>query len=326
MKYKRNKPIKALLDPFRENYLAREIAKFWPGDPFSYDTEGVKVKWVRPGGRLDDYLSVNYRTAKKSPFCPILTADDKLIMSLTWMEAQSLYLPIRRAVGNVGTAGLGLGYFALRAAQNDDCGRVEVYERDRRVIDYFTATFAGRPELAKIAIIEGDFRKLCRGKKYDFFLADPYRVLCSDRALDDAVLIPRANKIGCYHWWGQEKVLYEGLVERFKPLLYADEGEYVARYLASDYANLTRQRLDRPYVAKALKLMGRIGLGAERTKEKLKRIGLDARAAAKAAAAPDSPPAVAKPEPVQIEAQQPQGVGPLATPSVMAGIFKVCCD
>jgi hypothetical protein len=242
------------LDPFRENYPEREIAKF---RPVPFDNYGVRVTMERPQGRLDDYLSVNFRPGN-GPEMPVCTVDGRLVMSLTWMEAQSFWLPIQRARGVVGTSGLGLGYFPIRAAQKPEVSKVVVFERHRGVIKYFREAFAGRPELDKIAIVPGGALTRCKGYTFDYFLADHYLELLPDAAVSDITVLTGANVIKEYQFWGWERVLYEALTLRIRPRVRSWEGDYFARFFRSEYSTLARSfSVDRGFVEDAILAMGR---------------------------------------------------------------------
>jgi len=196
-----------LPNPFADDFLSQEIDFYGPE---GYDDgNGIKVT-LKPLGwieRLDDYLNKALRFEKSIPSIPILTIDGRVWMSLSWMEVQSLYCPIQMCAGEVGTAGLGMGYFPLRAAARDEVEFVDVYEKEPRVIQYFVNRFKDRPEFRKINIIEGDARKVVRGKYYDYFLCDIYHAMWDYKTVGDIALFSKFNEIEHYSFWGIEKVL-----------------------------------------------------------------------------------------------------------------------
>jgi hypothetical protein len=145
---------------------------------------------------------------------PILTLNNKTWMSLTPMELQSSWVPIHGASGDVGTAGLGMGYYALRVAGMPDVDRVRVYERDHEVIEFFKTVFKGRPELEKIEVFNQDVRSL-NGEEFDYFFMDVYDKLLMDEMLDDLEEFPKKNYCGEYRFWTQELVKFL-LVVRFQ--------------------------------------------------------------------------------------------------------------
>ncbi|MDQ2831946.1 MAG: hypothetical protein M3Y74_23220, partial [Chloroflexota bacterium] len=114
-------------NPFTHDYLMREL--WFYGAPAEADVGTIAVRRARLGGPgseiLDDYLNINMR--QETPEVPVLYVEGRLSMSLTWMIVQALAVPIDRARGRVGTAGLGLGYYALRAAAKRVVSAVDVY-------------------------------------------------------------------------------------------------------------------------------------------------------------------------------------------------------
>lgn len=185
-----------------------------------FHVEQVEVGWFKPRGNIDDYLNINFRFIETP--VPYLIVDDELWMSITPMEVQSLAIPIHRARGNVVTLGLGLGYFALRAAAKPNVQKVTVYEQHPTVIEWFNRAYKDRPELAKIKIIAGDARDVFKGVECDFCFSDIYREMLDDDVISDAKHFKKKNKIERYHFWGYERVIRDLLMGRMlrNPTLY----------------------------------------------------------------------------------------------------------
>lgn len=202
-----------LPNPFTNEYLRSEI-EFYGGEEYD-DKNGARLilKPLPSIVRLDDYLNKALRGVSEldTPI-PMLYIDKRLWMSLTWMEVQSNFCPIHLSAGIVGTAGLGMGYYALRAAGLDEVERVDAYEIDPRVINYFKERFKNRPEFKKIHLIEGDARELIKDKEYDFLYVDIYPTLLGDEVLDDVKWFSDRNHIDVYHFWGIEKILLAMLI------------------------------------------------------------------------------------------------------------------
>lgn len=196
-------------NPFLDDWLEQEV-RFYDL-PAPYSRNGVEVELVMPEGRLDDYLNVNFRTGGIQ--VPLLRVDGKVWMSITYMEVQSLYVPLAVAEGSVATAGLGLGYFPLRAAAKSSVESIDVYEIDSRVIDFFVETFSGRPGFEKLNFIAGDVRELLVDKEYDYVFMDPYQTLLPDKVIEDTRWFLEKNWIGEYRFWGEEIVLLDALFE-----------------------------------------------------------------------------------------------------------------
>ena len=244
-------PLDNLPDPFSTEYLKGEI-EFYGAEEYD-DGNGVKVEHMvlQRINRLDDYLNKRLRSNEEIDFhLPRLMIDNSIWMSLTWMEVQAMFCPINFAVGIVGTAGLGMGYYPLRVAERSDVWYVDVYEWDERVIQYFTNRFQNHPAFDSINIIHGDARELVKGKEYDFFYIDTYRTMMDDEIIPDIELYTKNNEIEFLYFWSLEKILlamlilqspleddwepYEGPVCDLQPL----EKWYFRKWFETDGVNL----------------------------------------------------------------------------------------
>lgn len=238
------------MNPFTDEYLIQEVEFYCNGLTLPYEKEGVVVKLVTPTGRLDDYLNVNYRASSEQ--VPLLQIDGSTWMSLTYMELQSAYLAIKRAKGKVGTGGLGLGYFALRAANKEEVESIDVYETEERVIRYFQDTLSHRPEYRKINIIKQDVRTV-ENKSYDFFFMDVYQTLLPDKVLEDMSHFTNKNNITPYHFWGEEKVILEGIIEEYDvTYINKDEKDYFKLWIDAGLNELYRSALGRDFIDRYL--------------------------------------------------------------------------
>ena len=263
------------VSPFTDNYWKGEIA--FLNLPARKTTCGsVTVDWTEVSGRCDDYLNMNFRP--HSPLFPRLFIDGTLWMSLTASEVQSHALAIHRAEGVVVAGGLGLGYFALRAAAKPEVKQVLVFERSPDVIKWFCRAYKKRPELAKIDIWQADMRKEVPDwtlSKPDLVYVDIYESLCPDETLSDFKLFTKAFKPKRYHFWGWERPLlcallsknfsrYPGNLFREQAALFRTGRDFLSlvdywlrhpinkSYAASQLAALD---IDPDYVVKAVKLM-----------------------------------------------------------------------
>jgi hypothetical protein len=241
-------------NPFEDSYLKQELEFY--GD-VEYSNKHLKVHKRKLSGRCDDYLNVNFRTNDIE--IPILIFDKILWMSLTYMEVESLYLPILLAQGEVGTAGLGLGYFPLRVAAKSEVEQVDVYEKNPHVIKFFIEMFRHRKGFEKINIIHGDVRELCVGKYYDFFFADMYPEMLDTDATDDLKLLTRNNEIEEYHFWTQELALFYTLIKE-EPV----ELTYLERIFFYQFFQTEKSKMHRvseysdPWIKTALELLNRL--------------------------------------------------------------------
>lgn len=224
------------VNPFTDDYWENEI-KAYGLTPAPYVVDHVAVEWFKIKGRCDDYLNVNMRFSDIK--MPRLLINGHLWMSLTPMEIQSAALAIFRAKGHVVSGGLGLGYFALRAAAKPEVSKVTVFEQDALVIEWFNRTFKDRAEFKKIEIIPGDMRKTFKKYSVDFCFVDIYQDMLPDEVLTDASQFRRQNKIQRYMFWGYEKVVLELMANKMI--------QYGTLLLGSDLVNYLRTWRDTPF-------------------------------------------------------------------------------
>jgi len=198
---------------FTPEYTKNEVE--WYGVQ-KFDGHNVKVSSRLLQRELNEYLNTWWWLGELE--CPsffIKEADGwRCWMSLTPLEVQSMALPLHYAEGAVGTSGLGMGYFALSAAQSGAVDQVDVYESNPHVIRFFKKKFKDREGYDKINIIEGDVYDNLKGKYYDFFFADHYPTIGSDDVVTDWETFNRDNDIGIYRFWGLEKVLCQVLMDQ----------------------------------------------------------------------------------------------------------------
>jgi len=138
---------------------------------------------------------------------PVLHLGGRVWMSLTPMEVQSSYMPIRLASGRVGTAGLGLGYFVQRVLTKPEVEQVVVYELKTEVLDFYTQTFGQHPKLE----LRHANARLIEREQFDFFYADIYRQVLTPQAIADMATLCSVNQIERYHWWSIEQTVFEVL-------------------------------------------------------------------------------------------------------------------
>lgn len=222
-------------EPFSDEYCRQEI-EFYGTKPYKNRADTLRVVITQPRGSLNEYFNKQYMLgqlnvptlitrgpgiAKPEAAGTSLRRADSgpwhLWMSLTPMEVQSSYLAIHRAEGLVGTAGLGLGYYALRAAAKESVEEVIVFEENKDTIKYFKYRFKDRPYFKKVKIVEGDARQTCKGYSFDFFFADIYKTLLPDQCLEDIKLFCDQNDMYCYQFWGEERILFHMLIEKVLP-------------------------------------------------------------------------------------------------------------
>jgi hypothetical protein len=195
------------MNPFSEEYFATELAYFGLQEPYSKN--GLSV-WLDEQG------------------IPFLKFDDTIWMTLKPKIVQTHYLSIARAKGAVLTGGLGLGYFPLRIAAKENVQRVDVYELDERVIDFFKERFSDRPEMKKINLIHGDMRELASGH-YDYALIDIYvnPISSISRVLEDLAILQNRVTVSRFQVWCEELILRVGIVQELDILLEDNERKFL---------------------------------------------------------------------------------------------------
>lgn len=104
--------------------------------------------------------------------------NNRLWMSITPNEINTMKQPINKAKGNVLTFGLGLGYFAYMCSLKDDVKSVTIVEKDERVIklfkEYILPYFVS---IEKINIIKEDayaYLSKMNDDMYDYVFVDIY--------------------------------------------------------------------------------------------------------------------------------------------------------
>lgn len=113
------------------------------------------------------------------PFYYLAVYDnDRLWMSITPNEINTMKQPINNAKGNVLTFGLGLGYFAYMCSLKDDVKSVTIVEKDERVIKLFKDNILPYfVSIEKINIIKEDayvYLSKMNDEMYDYVFVDIY--------------------------------------------------------------------------------------------------------------------------------------------------------
>lgn len=199
-------------NPFSDDYVKREVRWF---NQREFNDNGISMRVVAPQGALEDYLNRNYRIDPEMRV-PILAIDGETWMSLTPMEIQSQFLAINNASGEVGVAGLGMGYAALKMAQKDEVETITVFEIDERIVKFFKRSFRRRKGFDKICFVLGDARETlpAHSDNFDFLYVDIYQTLMPDEVISDIELFRTCvhEFPEGYHFWCQERVLVDAAI------------------------------------------------------------------------------------------------------------------
>ncbi len=108
---------------------------------------------------------------------PAIFENDRLWMSVTPNEINTMKEPIERAFGNVLTFGLGLGYYAYMVSEKNNVESVTIIENNDNIINLFKEYILPQfKNVQKINIIKTDAfeyaESFLSGSKYDFVFVD----------------------------------------------------------------------------------------------------------------------------------------------------------
>lgn len=204
----RTKNLPKNINPFTLDFVRKEISWY---NLYDYDSDNISIKMKPMTGRGDEYLNKAFWTREID--IPVFYIDKKLWMSICPREVQSQYIPIRLANGRVGMAGIGMGYFLLKAMSKRSVLQIDAYEIDIRVIEFFKKAFCKRTGFRKVNFIHGDARKLMQGKSYDMVYIDIYKNLLPEEIPNDIKLFNSKNNITTYRFWGMECVIISAVFE-----------------------------------------------------------------------------------------------------------------
>ena len=110
---------------------------------------------------------------------PAIYQKDRLWMSITPNEIETMKEPINEAKGHVLTFGLGMGYFAYMTSNKDEVETVTIVEKDSNVIELFKKVILPQfKNRDKITIVEADafeyMESIFENTKCDYVFTDIY--------------------------------------------------------------------------------------------------------------------------------------------------------
>lgn len=194
-------------DVFTNDFYEREKEKF-KVQPGSFGSAKISVL-PKITGRLDGYMYKWFGTLYN---VPVLHVGNKLWMSVSPMEVQSHHMPIQFAVGRVGVAGLGMGYYVQRILELDVVKEVVVYELNPDVIGLYRNNFGDHP---KLTIVNGNFYDI-KDEEFDFFYSDIYATGNDLQAIEDmANFMDKNPNVSMYHFWTLESMLFEMIAKGY---------------------------------------------------------------------------------------------------------------
>lgn len=138
---------------------------------------------------------------KKFAF-PAIYENDRLWMSITPNEINTMEKDINDSFGNVLTLGLGMGYFSYMVSLKENVNKVTIIEKDKNVIELFEKNilpfFENKEKIEIINIDAFDFLDNCESFKYDYIFSDLWH--------DVSDGLPLYKKIKKYENKYQEKI------------------------------------------------------------------------------------------------------------------------
>jgi hypothetical protein len=185
------------INPFTQEYYNQE--KDWfVSRCKQIKNKRVSIEYKTLCGEMDGFL---YHGNFYIEEVPVFKIDGEVWMSITPMEIESHYIPIENAMGRVGVAGLGLGYYVQRILEKESVDEVVVYELSQDVIDLYLENFGTHP---KLTIVHGDVFEKCKNEHFHWFYNDIYLYRFEDQAFDDMATLIGDNLIEDYHFWTLE--------------------------------------------------------------------------------------------------------------------------
>lgn len=201
----RKDAVKALIkeyleyDPLLERYYDDIVKELEPSEYISNEYyKNIKFPnkkyagWEIKMGKYDSYELFVYNDFKElngvvlpqigyflKPFpFHLASQNERMWMSITPNEINTMKNPIDLASGNVITFGLGLGYFSYMVSNKDNVSSVTIIEKDQKIINLFnTFILPNFNNKDKIKIINDDAYKVIKkipDGKYDFMFIDIY--------------------------------------------------------------------------------------------------------------------------------------------------------
>jgi len=147
----------------------------------------------------------------------ILTKEEKVWMSLTPMELESMTPHIMSAIGRVVIAGLGMGVYLYNLINKEDVTDIAVIEKDHDLIEMIK-DYGKKWGSDKVIIYEGDAFEVGEFKtEPDFLFIDIWSNLGTEKALEESIAITNNIKPKKIGYWGQELDFVDWLNKTKKP-------------------------------------------------------------------------------------------------------------
>lgn len=167
---------------------------------FEYDTYLVGEAFIYKDITNDEmYRDINHLAFfdKEIKF-PLIKQGNKIWMSITPHEINTMNDDIKKVKGRVLVYGLGLGYFPFMISNKDEVKEITIIEKNKSIIDVFSKYILPNfKHKNKIKVIESDafnFQKSQRANGYDYAFIDLWRT-----PLDGLSVYIKMKKHEVYH-------------------------------------------------------------------------------------------------------------------------------
>lgn len=214
------------LGPYRLEYNYFEPFELFNNDETTADKNNY----------YSEHTKVSYFPSKVKYLSLIMK--NKVWMSITPHEINTMREDIKNAYGNVITFGLGLGYYAYEVSKKENVNSVTIIEKDSKVIELFKRNIL--PSFInqeKIKIIKADafnyFENDMKDSNYDYAFIDIYHT--PDDALPLYLKFKHLEKKHSFkniHYWIEKSILC-----LFRRYVLALLEEYFQGYTMEDYQN-----------------------------------------------------------------------------------------
>ncbi len=147
-----------------------------------YNNWEIKIDKVKPYElfvcdnfkELNDEIIPQIGYFTKPFYYPTIYKDNRLWMSITPNEINTMKKDISDSFGNVLVLGLGLGYFPYMISLKNNVYNIDVIEIDKSAIDLYNKYIKNQFDSKKINVINYDAKEYIKklDKKYDFIYID----------------------------------------------------------------------------------------------------------------------------------------------------------
>lgn len=235
-----------------EKGLSLTMKNVLPGELFPYSSYEVG-----PLPYFEERPSFAY--SEKGFSYPVFSKSERPWMSLVPHEIKTMEKAIRECEGEVLTYGLGMGYFAYRAATKENVSHVTVVESDRDVISFFKKHLLPAFPKDKIILLEQDalsFAKRAPKGAYDFLFVDIYHDVEDGLPLYIALKQAEGAAKKSSYWIEEDLLIYfrrylvsyileqnDPEIARLGDLPYQEESDFASKLFKNLHSELKTKRI-----------------------------------------------------------------------------------